>query len=243
MFARVGGQVYQLKAGDSLLIWMHQAHSYYTEGHSKHQLCVFAPELVQRFFVAYTGYQPTTPLIPAESGTLIQWLMAQLKDEKNRFSCVGILYVLCGEIEKYATLEPQQKKEREVGADLLAQMLTYINDNYQNDCSLDTISRALRYEKTYLSKFFSRHIGITLSEYVLQLRLAHAGQLLLNGDTSVIEVGEASGFNSLRTFNRNFIDYYGMTPSQYRIEKGGTLRKKKGRTYLGAFDPNREEDE
>lgn len=233
MVAAVGDKEYTLSAGDCLVVWSNQAHEYRTAKKSRHELCVFAPELAPRFFLAHTGETPTDPVIRKDKGSLIPMLVHALKDEQNVFAEKGILYYLCAEIEKNLTFEKRKKERQETSAALLTQILSHINDNYQGDCSLTAIADALRYEKTYLSKFFSRNIGITLAEYVLQLRLAHAGRLLLDGNNSIIDVGIASGFNSLRTFNRNFVDHYGVTPSQYRAQKGSEFRKRLGKRAVG----------
>lgn len=211
---------YLLRAGDSLLVWCHQVHAYRTERHSSHELCIFAPELVQRFFLTHSGDIPKDPLIHAEDASRIPQLIHTLKGEKDIFTTKGLLYLLCGELVRYVTFRKRERGRYETGAALLTQILTYVNDNYQGDCSLDSIAEALRYEKTYLSKFFSRNVGITLAEYILQLRLARASDLLLNTEENIIDVGAASGFNSSRTFNRNFLDHYGVTPSRYRAQRG-----------------------
>ena len=230
VIATVEEEEYTLNAGDVAVIWSHQVHSYRTVGNSRHELCIFAPEMVPDFFVAHSGEYPESPFISAaEGGEHIPFLVRLLKKEHNLYTTKGILYILCGEMEKHVTFSKRLRGKQESVAALVSQILEWVNDHYQSDCSLDTIAEALRYEKTYLSKFFSRHIGITLSEYVLQLRLTRAGEMLLHTEDNVAEIGVACGFQSLRTFNRNFVDRYGVTPSQYRVDNGGELRKKLGR--------------
>ena len=217
---------YALNAGDAVIIWSHQVHAFKTLGHSKHELCVFAPELTPRFFLTHSGEYPRSPMVSAEGGQHIGRIIHLLKDEHSIYTTKGLLYLLCGEIEKSVAFQKRAHSKQETGTELLSQILSFVGDNYQNDCSLDAIADALSYEKTYISKFFSRHVGITLAEYVLQLRLARAVDLLLNSEANIIDVGTASGFNSSRTFNRNFVERYGVTPSRYRASKGDELRKK-----------------
>ncbi len=216
---------YLLEAGDAALVWSHQVHSYRSVEHSTHELCIFAPELVQRFFSAHASTMPRDSVIRAAESPDLQRLVHVLKEEHNIFSVKGLLYLLCGEFERCLTFAERERGSHETGTALLTQILTYVNDHYQSDCSLDTIAEALRYEKTYLSKFFSRNVGITLAEYILQLRLARASNLLLNSSENIIDVGAASGFNSSRTFNRNFLEHYGVTPSEYRAQRGGEYRR------------------
>jgi AraC-like DNA-binding protein len=233
----VGEEEYLLHEGDSALIWSHQVHSYRTEGHSAHQLCIFAPELVQRFFLTHSSQIPSSALMRAEDAPAIRPVLSELEKvsvEANLFRAKGLLYILCGEIERCLTFSEREHGRHETGSALLTQIFSYVNENYQGECTLETIADALRYEKTYISKFFSRNVGITLAEYILQLRLAKASDLLLNTDENIIDVGSASGFNSSRTFNRNFINRYGVTPSHYRAQGSGLNAKK--RTYEGKRD-------
>ena len=232
MTAYIEERQYDLKAGDCLLIWSNQVHSYHTVEHSKHELCIFAPELIQRFFLLHANEVPQDAMIRSENAAVIAGIVRDLKMERNIFAEKGLLYLMCGEFEKYVTFDKRTKGSQETGVALLTQILTYVNENYQGDCSLSAIASALRYEKTYLSKFFSRNVGITLADYVLQLRLAHSKRMLLNSDESIIKIGEASGFNSLRTFNRNFIEQFGITPSQYRIQKASEVKKRFGKNVV-----------
>ena len=112
-------------------------------------------------------------------------------------------------------------------------MLAYMNEHFTGDCSMSRMAEELCYEKTYLAKFFSKAVGISPAEYVLQLRLSKACELLVSTEDSVINVGNASGFNSLRTFNRNFLERYGVSPSQYRALDAAERRRITGEVTDG----------
>lgn len=225
--ARVGDKEYLLHEGDAILIWGNSLHSFFTGEHSKHELCVFAPELAGRFFRSHVGEYPTSPVILAEESPLLPRLIHELKSVSDIFAAKGILYLLCSEFDRLLTFRRMSREKQDSSSALLSNILHYVNENYQNDCSLDSIAAGLCYEKTYLSKFFSRNIGITLAEYVLQLRLAKAKTLLLETDTNIIDVAAASGFTSPRTFNRNFAERYGVTPTQFRAGKQNDLHRRR----------------
>ncbi len=210
-----------LSAGDCILIWSAQVHSLRTEGHSHHRLCIFSPELVRRFFILHEGQLPLCPVIRGEEAQLCRQMISHLQEEGDIFHVKGILYVLAGEIERFVTFRKRARGRHEDSSVLMSQMLAYMNEHFTGDCSMTRMAEELCYEKTYLSKFFSKAIGISPADYVLQLRLSKASELLMSTSDSVINVGIASGFNSLRTFNRNFMERYGMTPTQFRAVHGG----------------------
>ena len=59
-------------------------------------------------------------------------------------------------------------------------------------------------------------MGITFLRYLNEVRISHAGRLLMNTDMSVSEVMNESGFTNQTIFNRLFKEIYGMTPRQAR---------------------------
>lgn len=216
LFITVNDREWRLSEGDCILIWSNQIHEFRTETHSRHHLCVFAPELVTRFFASHAEQIPLCPVVRGPRAAIVGQAIRSLAPEDDVLRAKGLLYILTGELEKGVTFRRRERGRHAEGSVLLTQLLSYMNENYMGDCSMSAMAEELCYEKTYLSKFFTKNVGISPAEYVMQLRLAKACERLLASEDSVISVGNASGFNSLRTFNRNFLAHYGMTPSQYR---------------------------
>lgn len=63
---------------------------------------------------------------------------------------------------------------------------------------------------------FLRHTGLTPKQYVIQLRLHHARNLLKTSDYTVSDIAENSGFKNVYYFSRLFKEKTGMTPKKYR---------------------------
>ena len=210
-----------LTAGDCILIWSAQVHSFRSEGHSRHTLCVFAPELVRRFFTLHTAELPLCPVLRGEKAAVCRSLLLSLHNGDEILRAKGILYLLAGELEKHVVFRKRARGRHEESAVLMTQMLAYMNENFTGDCSIGRMAEELCYEKTYLAKLFSKTVGLPPAQYVLQLRLSRACELLLSTSDHIINVGSASGFASLRAFNRNFMERYGMTPTQFRAAHAG----------------------
>jgi AraC-like DNA-binding protein len=66
------------------------------------------------------------------------------------------------------------------------------------------------------SRFFRRATGIRFVDYVIDLRVGHACQLLLETDLPMTQISHESGFANLSNFNRAFRQRRGMTPSEFR---------------------------
>lgn len=94
-----------------------------------------------------------------------------------------------------------------------------IKQRFTENLTLDDVADELNVSLFYLSKLFRKHTGISFTEYLTQLRVSCAKNLLEGGELSVKEVAYAAGFNSQSYFSKIFKKYTGIAPSEYR-DKG-----------------------
>ena len=95
--------------------------------------------------------------------------------------------------------------------------LAYIDAHYSDpNLSLEDIAESLGIAPNYLSSLFSKSLGKKLFEYVNEVRLEKAIEMLLTTRETVNDIGEKSGFGSPRNFMRQFKKYTDMTPTAYR---------------------------
>ena len=100
---------------------------------------------------------------------------------------------------------------------LKERLLTYIQQHFSdNTLYADTIARELNISEKYVYKLIREHTGQTLNEYVEQLRIQHAMELIKKTELPVAAIAAASGFNAVNTFYRVFKKYYSAAPSAYR---------------------------
>ena len=201
---------YRLHTGQAVLIFPNQTHSFLSESHSVHFLCIFSPTLVQAYGKAVKTKVPTVNLFEP-SPFLLERLMDGATRE-NPLLLKGLLYALCGEFDAGASY-----REREYGSEaLLFRIFEFVETNYRSDASLTALSAATSYHYVYLSKYFRECTGIPYAEYVSRYRVNEACYLLRNTDCTVLQIAYDCGFESLRSFNRNFKKILGIPPSEYR---------------------------
>ena len=72
--------------------------------------------------------------------------------------------------------------------------------------------------RTYLSNYLNQQLHQTFFEYVNSLRMSYATELLVTTNLTLEVIAEKSGFNSLSTFRRCFLQKHGTSPSVYKKE-------------------------
>lgn len=92
----------------------------------------------------------------------------------------------------------------------------YLQEAYADE-ELSNIALANRFHisEVYLRKLFLEKYGTTPHQYLLEIRLNHARQLLSEGYLSVTEIAELCGFSNLYHFSRAFKSRVGETPTSY----------------------------
>lgn len=209
MTIKIDSKEYLLKKGDAALIFPNQLHSFYSKN-SKYLLYIFTPELVKSFSVKHRNSVPEDNRLKPEE-TYIS-LLDSLGDNSSIYEIKGILYSCCGIFDKSA----QYISSLSDSDNLLSKIFSFVEENYTNECSLKKLSAATGYDYSYLSRYFKKITGISYNDYLNAYRLNNAGHLLRNSDITILRCAEECGYTSLRTFNRNFKDFYGTTPMQYK---------------------------
>ena len=92
----------------------------------------------------------------------------------------------------------------------------YINDNYMEEISLDTIADVAGFSKFHFSRLFKQFTDMSFYDYLNQRRVKEAEKLLLNLNLSITEVAMRSGFSSISTFNRVFKNFKECTPTEFK---------------------------
>ena len=107
-------------------------------------------------------------------------------------------------------------------AHLIAKVKGYLRSNYMNyGLSLESVADLIGVNASYLSSMFKKEAGINFIDYVVDLRISAAKELLKDPLRSAGEIAEKTGFESSSYFTRTFNKKTGMTPTEYRSKAGG----------------------
>lgn len=97
----------------------------------------------------------------------------------------------------------------------------YIQENFHKDLSLDELSKELDISPYYFSKLFKEETGSNFVEYVTNLRMSRAKELLKDLGRSMKEICVEIGYSDPNYFSRIFKKNFGITPTEYREREKG----------------------
>ncbi|MBO4769237.1 MAG: AraC family transcriptional regulator [Clostridia bacterium] len=98
----------------------------------------------------------------------------------------------------------------------VASAMRYMEANYAQPMSIDTVADHIGINRSYLCRLFRSEINITPMEYLNDIRIQNSKQLLVTTSIPVTEVGNAVGISTQSAFYRLFSEKYGITPGKYR---------------------------
>ena len=117
----------------------------------------------------------------------------------------------------FLSSELQQPEER---ADEGISIAAYLKNHFQEDVSLDSVSRALSMSVSSVRRTLQRETGETFQQVLVALRMERASMLLKEKTLSINEVAFVCGFHDALYFRRAFKKRFGLTPSEYRARAG-----------------------
>ena len=94
--------------------------------------------------------------------------------------------------------------------------LNYIEQNFQNDISVEGIAAFCGLNRTYFGRIFKDTVGQSPQQFLLNYRMTKAAELLKLTTLSVNDIGNAVGYPNQLHFSRAFKNIYGMSPREWR---------------------------
>lgn len=221
--AGVADKVYLLKAGEGLFILPYQMHSYTSAQDTEFFVAVFAGGHIGKFVSATAGKEPVDArfaLSPSLQTYLREQMVPTPTKQKNQvhlptpspFALKAGLYAVCAAFDAAA----QWKKKESDNKALIFRIISYVEENYTDPITLHTLADTLSYEYHYLSRVLRENLHIRFRTLVNQYRCERAKELITESDLSLSDVAMNCGFQSIRSFNRVFLEITGITPSAMR---------------------------
>lgn len=155
---------------------------------------------------------------PAITRRVAEILEELSKQQLNYRDCVkGLVLALMMELTR--AISAQKPRERRSGNIVaIFPAIKYINDNYSERIHAENLHELCFLSATHFRRMFGAVMGCSPLEYIHRMRINRACDLLLSTNDSILNISLAVGFDSVSSFNRQFIQATGIAPSKWRRE-------------------------
>lgn len=215
----VNGAVYNLNAGEGFLLYPNIPHVYAAD----------TGEPWKYIYATFTGIDAPTLVhnagldenngvfrFPANEEFLhnLKCMHAAGKDYLSKgYDILGYFMLVMSSIVKQHSISTQI----DMCSDKYVKLArTYIEDHATYNISIKDIADYVKIERSYLYRLFVKHLGISPSKYLSDIRMKRAVDLLEYDALSVGEVAISAGFYDPSHFSRAFRNEFGMSPGKYR---------------------------
>jgi len=107
------------------------------------------------------------------------------------------------------------EKQNNISKSVIEQAIDYMKKHYGDELSLEYIADRFFLNQSYFSRLFKQYTGATFTDYLIQLRMEKAKELILIGKYRVYEISTIVGYKSEKYFFSIFKRYTGSSPAEY----------------------------
>ena len=177
----------------------------------------FNPDLVTEYvdFYDFDGFPDRTDLYGDEEIRELIYKIISHSNTRKKFwelYCNALLHAFIIAIvqrtgQKGVRFGSQGKADR---------IIEYLSQNYMHQLTNKELSREFHYNHDYISKVVLHYTGMTLKQYIIDLRIRAALNLLVYSDMSIKDIALMAGYDNVHYFTRIFKDQTGFPPGYFR---------------------------
>ena len=211
---RVRGCDYVINSGHGIFVFAFEPHEFHSPKHNKCTVLMFSRELAMNFYELLRSKTVASHIfaVSDQSQALLKRILPKDGYEVGYFEAQALLAPICLDILQGCEFTdgncaPEGYAER---------AFEYINAHYADNISLESVAHAIGVHPVTLSKIFAKNMGVGFNSCVQNLRCINASTMIKSQSATLTEIAMACGFGSVRSFNRSFKSFFGITPSEYR---------------------------
>ena len=214
------GKTYTLNANTVALIWCGQEHEYHTTGQEpwNFRWIHFSGVCVHEYYQILGDSQPI--IVDITNDRLISNQICLITDSDHSNSPSQNLLISKVFIEIMTSLWGLINVDNESlfnrNIHVVDEAINYMECHFTENITLDIISNQLFLSKYYFSRIFKQITGNSPYQYLINLRVSKAKELLALTNCPLAEIAELSGFSDVKNLIYLFKRQVGMTPGEYR---------------------------
>jgi AraC-like DNA-binding protein len=208
----IDGRIINMEPNEGILLLPFQLHKFVLPKKDSNTSCIFITFTMEKnaYFemLRYNKFKIDDELL-----NLINLFYDSYNDDRydNLPHIVGIIL---NNISMKKNIIPKDLSKKAMQYKLLQNIITEI----QNDLHITIIelSQKLNFSENYIRRYFKNRVGITLGEYIIDLKIDMAKQFLYKDDFSISEIAERCGYQSESSFSRSFKNKTGIPPQAFK---------------------------
>ncbi len=209
-----------MKKGSILYLPPDVPHEYYPEN-GEWETCwfVFRGKALGQIMteLGFNGCMVCSPADISACERIFSQLMTTVSDPvSGSEKCSRLIYDF---ILTASKLFSGENSTEEIAGSVLEATVQYIEQNFNNDITLDELAEVSSLSPQYLCRVFKRKLGMRPIEYIARRRISEAKLMLDESEKSVSEIGAEVGYHDPTYFGVVFRKYEGISPSEYRRNK------------------------
>lgn len=214
-------RTYQVKGGQGFMIFPGQITTYVADRELPWEyVWVEFDGLRAKETIEIAGLTPSEPIYRAHSHILRETMMEEMlyiagHGDMSPFHLIGHLYLFLDALTRSISTM-QLKKAGRLRDFYIHEALSYIEQNFYNNISVEDIADHCGLNRSYFGKIFKESMGRTPQEFLLNYRMTKASELLKLTTLSVGDIGSAVGYDNPLHFSRAFKHALGMSPRAWR---------------------------
>ncbi len=208
---KVNGKEFDIKSGDLFFTFPNQCYTILGSDDFTFLYISFngnnASELMKSVNINDDNF-----LFPNQESLCKFWMdsIIRVRPNNSNFITESVFMYTLSFIENYEDEQHEQTKSK------FDTIIEYIGYNYAtNDMSIKKVAHIFFYNEKYLSALFVKNTGVKFSQYINNLRIRYATELISKGKTDIAEISYKCGYTDQFYFSKVFKKITGHTPSQY----------------------------
>jgi len=232
----IGNKVEPFEAGDMVFVGSNVSHVWLSDPvfykqdsalQSKAIVAYFNPQFLQ-LFDAVKEFHDIHEMIQqssrgirifGETRNTIAKMLKQISTKQGFEKVEGLLKIMnliATTTERSYIINDETEQHDELYPDRLIDVIKYTKDHLHEPITLHQVAGIACMTEQSFCRFFKKRVKKSFSQFLSDLRIGHARELLVQTDRSIKDIAGLCGYNSISHFCRIFKEHTGKSPLQYK---------------------------